>query len=260
MPNLSNKITPILANSLARSYSALLYPKKLRELLEAVVPGSNYSAFDKYSLHLEVNRLLCGNYRGEELIKYQIAKRYLLKDTVAAFEIRVGESRADFASINGVSRCYEIKTALDNLDKLDKQSLDYTSVFEYNTIILDEKHLSRAERDLPSGYGIMVIGKNALKQHRKALKNDKICSLCQLEMLTAKELTLFFGGKRDDLESISLETKPAMINKKFKLALKKRYQDKWNFVREHHGQILPIDFQFFFSTQEQPSLLYQKNF
>ena len=106
---------------------------------------------------------MSANYQGEELIKYKIAKKYLSKETVAAFEIKVGTSRADFASINGVSRCYEIKTKLDNLRKLSKQVNDYSSVFEYNTVILDQKHLVQALKDLPEEYGIILIEQNALK-------------------------------------------------------------------------------------------------
>jgi hypothetical protein len=260
MKNIQKLIDTPIANTLARSYSPLLYPRKLRELLESVTPGSDYSGHDKYALHLEVNKLLSQTYQGEELIKYQIARRYLQKNTVAAFEIKVGNSRADFVSINGVSRCYEIKTELDNLSKLIKQSWDYTSVFEYNTIILDEKHLSRANEDLPQEYGIMIIGKRSLIRYRRAKKNTNICSICQLKMLTNKELEIFFECNKNELDRILEKFSANMINKKFKLVLKKRYQERWDFVCTHHDNILPIDFQFFFSTLESPSLLYQRNF
>jgi hypothetical protein len=249
-----------MANILARSYSPLLYPKKLRDLLESVSPGSDYSGHDKYALHLEVNNLLLKSYQGEELIKYQIAKHYLSKDTVAAFEIKVGNSRADLASINGVSRCYEIKTELDNLSKLIKQSNDYSAVFEYNTIILDEKHLIRARQYLPEEYGIMIIGRNSLVHHRRARKNLNTCARRQLEMLTSKEIILCFGNGKSDIDLILDSLSPAVINKRFKIALKKRYQDRWDFICKNQAQILPIDFQFFFSTLESPSLLYQRNF
>jgi len=248
------------ANILARSYSPLLYTKKLRDLLESVSPGSDYSGHDKYALHVEVNNLLLQSYQGEELIKYQIAKHYLSKDTVAAFEIKVGNSRADFASINGVSRCYEIKTELDNLSKLIKQSNDYSTVFEYNTVILDEKHLLRAIQYLPEEYGIMIIGKDSLIHHRRARKNLNICARRQLGMLTSKEISFCFGKGKLDIGLILDSFSPAVINKRFKIALKKRYQDRWDFICKNQAQILPIDFQFFFSTLESPSLLYQRNF
>jgi hypothetical protein len=66
---------------------------------------------------------------------------------------RMKQSGNGNASINGASRCYEIKTELDNLSKLIKQSNDYCAVFEYNTVILDEKHLIRARQYLPEEYG-----------------------------------------------------------------------------------------------------------
>lgn len=260
MSNTLRQIEASQANTLARSYSPLLYLKKLRELLESVFVDVDFSKHDKYSLHQQINHSLSANYQGEELVKYQIAKKYLPKDTVGAFEIKVGNSRADFASINGVSRCYEIKTKLDNLNKLGKQANDYTSVFEYNTVILDQKHLLQALKDLPGEYGVMLIEKRGLKLYRRASKNTSICSSCQLDMLTTKELSTFFGQDGKSIGSILEKYTPTKINTLFKQALKQRYQTKWDFVRTNHEQILPIDFQFFFSTQESPSLLYQRDF
>lgn len=260
MTSLSRTIDTPTANILARSYSALLYPKKLRELLESVTTDTDYSGEDKYALHQHINQMLTANHQGEALIKYKIAMKYLFRDTVAGFEIKVGNSRADFASINGVTRCYEIKTELDNLNKLIKQSWDYTSVFEYNTVILDEKHLTQATRELPKEYGITIIGKKSLKPFRRAEKNANICAKCQLEALTAKEIEMFFAGKKSAINEILSRYSAGAVNKGFKLALKDRYRNRWEFMRKHHQQILPIDFQFFFSTQESPSLLYQRNF
>ncbi len=260
MNNTARQTIASQANTLARSYSPLLYFKKLKELLESTFVGVDFSSHDKYSLHQQISRFLSVNYLGEELVKYQIAKKYLLKDTVGAFEIKVGNSRADFASINGVSRCYEIKTKLDNLNKLEKQAKDYTSVFEYNTVLLDQRHLLQALKDLPVEYGVMLIEKQGLKLYRRATKNPHICSSCQLDMLTAKELSIFFGRDAKSRGSILEKYSPGKINTLFKKALKRRYQTKWEFVRTYHEQILPIDFQFFFSTQESPSLLYQRDF
>jgi len=260
MTSLSRIIDTPSANILARSYSALLYPRKLRELLASVTKDIDFSGHDKYSLHQHINDLLTKSHQGEALIKYQIAMKYLFKDTVAGFEIKVGKSRADFATINGVSRCYEIKTELDNLKKLNKQSWDYTSVFEYNTVILDEKHLSQALIELPAIYGITIIKKKSLKVFRFAKKNLNICARCQLETLTTKEINLLFANEKLSIEEILQQHSHSAINNLFKLALKNRYRKKWEFMRKHHDQILPIDFQFFFSTQQSPSLLYQRHF
>lgn len=260
MINICKTIEATQANNLARSYSPLLYMKKLRELLESVVTDADFSHHDKYDLHQVVNNLLTVNYQGEEIIKYQIAKKYLFKDNTAAFEVKVGKSRADFASINGVSRCYEIKTKLDNLSKLVKQAEDYSSVFEYNTVILDKRHLAQALKDLPNEFGIMLIEKRGLKHFRRAIKNTNICSRCQLEMFTANELRTFFGPTNGNVKFILNTHTASQINTIFKQALKRRYKSRWDFVRANHETILPIDFQFFFSTKESPSLLYQRNF
>ena len=150
--NMNNKRTQIdiaKATILARSYSTLLYHRKLQGLLEAVYTDTDFGSIDKYGLHQHVNQVLSKSYYGEHLVKYKIAKKYITKDTVGAFEVKVGNSRADFVSINGVTRCYEIKTKLDNLSKLAKQSVAYAEVFEYNTVVLDSNHLEQAVATLP---------------------------------------------------------------------------------------------------------------
>lgn len=57
-----------------------------------------------------------------------------------AFGVRA-KDRADFVVINGDSKCFEIKSKVDTLRRLDKQSADYHHVFEYNTVVVDGKHL-----------------------------------------------------------------------------------------------------------------------
>ena len=256
----SLKIEAGIANTLARSYSPLLYFRKLKELVESVCEGVDCSSFDKYDFHNHINKVLCASYAGEEIIKYRIAKKYLKKDTVGAFELNVKNSRADFVSINGVTRCYEIKTNLDNLGKLKKQAEDYSSVFEYNSVLLDKKHLQQAMHLLPMQYGIFSIELGSLKCLRAAKKNDALCSRSQLEMLTSRELNIHFGHTKEDLEIRLGRFSAVKINNEFKKALKLRYAERWNFVKKHQDIILPIDFQFFFSTKESPSLLYQKRF
>lgn len=247
------------ASALARSYSPLLYHRKLQGLLEAVYADTDFGSLDKYGLHQHVNQVLSKSYCGEHLVKYKIAKKYITKDTVGAFEVKVGNSRADFVSINGVSRCYEIKTKLDNLSKLAKQSAAYAEVFEYNTVVLDDKHLEQAKTMLPLNFGLAVICAGKLKTVRKAVKNEQINPMSQLMILTSRERLAFFGND-GEIDCILEKNSAKIINRCFKIALKKRYLDQWSFVKVHRQDILPIDFQFFFSTKEAPSLVYQRVF
>lgn len=255
-----SKLETAKANTLARSYSPLLYYKKLKELLESVMTDVDFSSYQKYDLHQYLNLVLCSSYAGEELVKYYIARKYLDKKTVGSFELKVRNSRADFVSINGVTKCYEIKTELDNLYKLGKQMGDYRSVFEYNSVILDKKHLVQAKEMLPMEVGIFSIEKGRLKCIRSAVKNENFCPKSQLEMLTTKELLFYFEQKKENIENILQNFSAREINKHFKSALKNRYVEKWEFVKLHRDEILPIDFQFFFSTKESPTLLYKKQF
>jgi hypothetical protein len=220
-----------------------------------VFKETDFSNCSKMMLHQHFNDSLITNYAGEIALKYQLFRRAARKKLVAAFETRVQNSRVDFLAINGVSASFEIKSELDNLDKLAKQARNYVKVFEYNYAVIDARHIRSALTILPQSYGILCFMRGKRIVERKACINGDIDPDAQLKMLTKKELNRSFGGYDGSIE-IKNRFSDSMINNQFKEALKFRYRTRWNFLVQHKNEILPIDLQFFFNRNIEPNLIY----
>ena len=63
------------------------------------------------------------------------------KSHVTIFELPVGSSRADLCKINGTSVAYEIKTDLDNFNRLEKQIEDLEDDISYFVVFIVVKVL-----------------------------------------------------------------------------------------------------------------------
>lgn len=242
---------------LAKSYDILDYQFTLASLLKSVYPAENFELLSKYELHKVLNETLLQNYHGEEVLKYKLSKAFLnKKNLIAAFEIKVNNSRVDFLTINGSTRSYEIKSELDNLSKLSKQMNDYLLAFEYNYVVIDERHFHKANDLISEKFGIWCYKEGRFKKTRKAILNDKIEPEVQLRLLTKKELFRSFpeygGVPKNILSSLDCDS----INHQFKITLKDRYRSRWDFLVANESQIFPIDMQFFFNTQMQPRDIY----
>lgn len=244
-------------NTLAKSYNTLDYYVKLAELLKSVYPSEDFDHRPKYELHSMLNDTLIKNYNGEEILKYKLSQFYLNKpNIVAAFEIKVNNSRVDFLAINGHTTSFEIKSELDNLSKLSKQMADYMMAFEFNYLVLDSKHIEKAEDLLPKSFGLWSYKNGKYKKDRRATLNNRINPEIQLGLLTKRELAANFpevcGVVKEILTSFDAKT----INRQFKRILKNRYRNRWKFLVDNQTSIFPIDLQFFFNTNIQPSHIY----
>lgn len=243
-------------NIIAKSYNTLDYYVKLNELLKAVYPASDFNHLTKYELHKMLNDVLVEKYNGEEILKYRLYQQYLNKRSiVAAFEIKVNNSRVDFLTINGHTRSFEIKSELDNLSKLSKQMADYMLVFEYNCLVIDEKHMEKAQELLPPSFGLWSYKKGKYIKRKASELNTKIDPEVQLSLLTKRELAETFPHQ-EGIREILVSWNAQSINHQFKKALKNRYRSRWEFLTTNQASILPIDIQFFFNTNIQPEYIY----
>lgn len=243
-------------NVLARKYNPLDYSYNLRSLLATVYPYEHVDTLSKLDLHRLLNNTLLRYYRGEQIYKYQLFQRYCNRNVTAAFEIKINNSRLDFLTIGDFTTSYEIKTELDNLSKLEKQISDYLSVFDFNYLIIDQCHLEKALDLVPNIYGLWVVSNGKYRRIRKAIRNESIDPKSQLGLLTKKELSRFFNKQTQSVADILPKYKKCEINKHFKTALASRYYSRWEFVKNHVDNILPVDIQFFFSTNVNPSVIY----
>ena len=240
---------------LARSYNTLDYEKKLRKTLSSFFKQDVYYNLTKSQLHEKINNSLMKYYNGEEILKYRIANYFLNKDYVAAFEVNVQNSRADFLVINGDTKCFEIKSKIDTLNRLKRQITNYKDVFEYNTVLIDEKHLNSIQNIIPEYYGIWTFIGSKRNVIKEAALSPELNSKLQLDLFTKKELVRNFNLSEKDIILQEFDNK--MINLHLKETLKERYLTRWNFIRNNWESILPIDLQFFFNCNIDPKLIYQ---
>jgi hypothetical protein len=249
-----NIIDSKLIKEIAKNYNTLDYTPKLRGLLNLIYPQSKLNRFCKLDLHRKINDLLLNGYEGEQVIKYRLFKAFQNSNLVAAYEIKVKNSRVDFLTINGHTTSYEIKSNLDNLDKLAKQSDDYLRAFEFNNIVIHERHLNRCINIIPKSFGVITVDREKHTVVRKPMLNKCLDAETQLDLLTKKELNKYYESTN---KSIILDKLPgAQINELFKLALKGRYKTRWSFIVENSNEILPIDIQFFFNKNIKPAYIY----
>ena len=111
---------------------------------------------------------LKNNYRNEYFYKNTLLNKLLLgvhsvNTTTALTEIAIAKSKADFILINGKAVVYEIKTELDNLERLNSQIEDYYKAFDHVAVVTYEKNLQQLQKVLNSidmPVGIYVLRKN----------------------------------------------------------------------------------------------------
>jgi hypothetical protein len=241
-------------SALVRSYNTLSYTKQLRELLAAFYNNDKFKDLTKFELAKAINDIAFKNYQGEQILKYRLAKQFVTKKYVAAFEVKAKSSRTDFLVINGYTKSFEIKSKIDTLNRLKKQVSDYVDVFEYNTVVIDKSHLEKVIDLIPKYYGVWYFDKSKKVIYREANYSPKINPSEQLTLMNKKELQKYFGNT--NFQQILSDFNTTQINEKLKHALKDRYEMRWSFIQKNWEYILPIDLQFFFNTNVKPEIIY----
>jgi hypothetical protein len=157
--------------ALARFFS----PGVLSELGAQQQPSMASRLFRQLDLHRHVDldeslaqfydktfsRLVRG-YRFEYVYKNAIAeKRFLgihnLNTAFMLTEFRAAGCKADAVIVNGTSHVYEIKTGMDDFTRLNSQLPAYFRVFDYITVVTEERLFAAAERVLPPEVGILTL-------------------------------------------------------------------------------------------------------
>lgn len=75
------------------------------------------------------------------LLNKLLLGRHSLKTTTAFNEFKINHSKADFVLLNGRATVYEIKSEFDDLEKLEKQLLDYSLFATHVYVVTDAKLL-----------------------------------------------------------------------------------------------------------------------
>ena len=239
---------------LAKSYDTLSHSYQLKELVASFFKTKKYNEFSRFELAKTINDTIFRHYEGEEILKYKLAKEFRKRNYVAAFEVKANSSRTDFLVINGDTKSFEIKSKIDTLNRLKKQIDDYGDVFEYNHVVIDKIHLKKVIDIVPTHYGIWSYEGAKRIIHQEADYSPNINAIAQLNLLNKKELTKSFGSSI--IQEIIVDFDNVLINSILKETLKSRYTKKWNFIVNNWDDILPIDLQFFFSSNLSPDVVY----
>lgn len=120
------------------------------------------------------------NYRNEYVYKNSIINKillgkYSLDTTTAINEFRVGKSIADLLLLNGTSKVFEIKTELDNAERVINQLKDYKKVFKEIYLVTHNSLISKYKKIVSSDIGLIALTENhSLKTIREAEENTNI--------------------------------------------------------------------------------------
>ena len=123
------------------TFSDILNSKESNNYIAAINKSIDFSV-DKKNIDLirELYNKIKNSYRNEYFYKNTLLNKLLLgvhstNTTTALSEISIAKSKADLILINGKAIIYEIKTELDNLDRLEQQIHDYYTVFDHVTVV-----------------------------------------------------------------------------------------------------------------------------
>lgn len=128
----------------------------------------------------QLYQYLLVNYRCEYVYKNEIANQLLLErhsDNSATLlrELASDRSVADIVIVNGKTTAYEIKTELDNFDRLQGQLESYQTLYDEVNVVTHEQALASVVSRLPKWAGILVLDEQAqLHEHRKAESNTHL--------------------------------------------------------------------------------------
>lgn len=130
----------------------------------------------------EIYKYLCNNHRNEYCYKNTLLNQLLvqnpnhsLKTTSALTEITVNKSKPDFILINGKSIVYEIKTGLDNFERLENQLIDYYKAFDNVIVITDKNNLDNLIKNLKTfpNTGIAILNEEMNIENIKKPESQK---------------------------------------------------------------------------------------
>lgn len=137
--------------------------------LENTLSGFNrlqryVSEGDYWKFYNEAYNLLSKKYRFEYIYKNEMYM-YILKtynvsnDDGILSEVKSGDNIADLVYLNGTSKAFEIKTEIDNNNRLLDQIISYSKLFKEVTVVTYEENATKLMKVLPHYVGLMAFVK-----------------------------------------------------------------------------------------------------
>lgn len=136
-----------------------------------------------------------GSYRNEYYYKNTIFNKLLLEQhdlytTAALTELPIANSKVDFVMINGKGVAYEIKTDLDNFNRLASQIQDYYKVYCYVNIVVGYKNFEKTKKLLdgtPVGIYVLYDNGNLLCRKKARYNASELSYEAIFNILRKKE-------------------------------------------------------------------------
>lgn len=129
-----------------------------------------------------------------------LKKHHAEESTLVLDELGVwtGYGRIDIAVVNGKLHGFELKSAKDNLDRLEKQAEQYSSVFDYVTLVVADNHLQHAVEIVPDWWGVKkaVAGERGgiqITTERRGRKNPAIDPYRLAQLIWRDEALMLLG-------------------------------------------------------------------
>lgn len=113
--------------------------------------------------------------------------------TVDELAVDNGRAVADVVALFKNPHCYEIKSELDSLRRLDSQAKIFSEIFPKVTLVTAPVHFKKALEIIPSWWGVIVVnklesGKIIFNHHRKSKLNQHINKTKLLSILWNSKL------------------------------------------------------------------------
>lgn len=126
------------------------------------------------------------------LKKKLIAAKLEPSKIIDELAVKRGLAIADVVANYKIPHCFEIKSDVDSLSRLKKQSDIFSEVFPKVTLVTTSKHLSKALAIIPDWWGVIIAQEKGekvlLKYYRKSLLNKQNTTKNLLTILWNSEL------------------------------------------------------------------------
>ena len=193
---LNRFFTKYIIEDLIENYNNQTYCSIIKHYLENEKEQNNGELISK------IYKYMSKNYRNEyfyqnTLLNKLLLGRHSINTTTALTQVPIGKSKADFVLINGKAVVYEIKTELDNFDRLKTQITDYYKAFDHVCVVTCEKNYDKLNMLLDNtSVGICILtNKNTLQFKKES----------QINTRSLNHKNIFKILRKNEFENIILE-------------------------------------------------------
>jgi hypothetical protein len=176
-----------------------------------------------------------------------------LDDYVLVNELKFadGKRRADLVEVNGSMNVYEIKSDLDNLEKLQDQIIDYRGTFDTITIVTTQKHLNNIKKNTSNNVGVILVDENCIKEVRSPVNYKKFNNFFLASFIETKIIDrLLKELKIQDRSKLTITEKRKCISGYLHCdqlrslaisSIKKNYKKQFNGFYNNRGSLTLVD-------------------